>query len=624
MCGLAGILDLSGNLPPEPAVLAQMTGGLSHRGPDDAGVYFAQAVALAARRLSIVDVAGGHMPLANEDETVWITYNGEVYNAPAMREELRTLGHRFRTQGDTEVIVHAYEEWAEGCIERLRGMFALALWDVPRQRLLLARDRFGVKPLYYALANGRLVFASEIEPVLCGAGLTRSADTLSLAHLFRFGCAPSPHTMFAGVHSLPPAHLLVVDLRSGLGEPRRYWDVAFRARGAPARLSYHQAREQFEALLRDSVCMRLMNDVPIGALLSGGLDSSALVALLQELTGGRTATFSIGFDADSHDESKFARRAADHLHTDHHTLAFGLSDFALWPEVIRRMETPQCSATAIPIYMLYRGCHEAGYKVILTGEGADELLGGYHWFAGDARVRPWLGLPSPLRAALAEHLPIGSAAGRRVLARGTLDPVERFILWSEATTAGERRALRVPAEQQGSCSSELPAQIQNLQPAIGNLSAFDQFLYLESHTRLPGFINDEVDRMSMAHSVEARVPFLDHRLWEFTATLPSHFKLSAGVEKRLLRSAMKGRLPDSIRLRRKQGLAAPHALFWRQPRLPAFAADALGARALHETGYFDPPAVSAMLYAHRTGRRDHSRALTGVLTTQLWHAQFIR
>jgi len=624
MCGLAGILDLSGSNPPNRALLAQMAGSLIHRGPDDLGIYVAPPVALAARRLSIVDVAGGHMPLANEDEKVWVTYNGEIYNAPALREELRGLGHVFHTLCDTEVIVHAYEEWGERSVARLRGMFALALWDVSRQRLLLARDRFGVKPLYYSHADGRLVFASEIEPILSGAGIARTPDPLALAHLFRFGYAPSPRTAFAGVLSLPPAHLLVVDLRAGVGQPRRYWEVPFRSASDHVRLTHRDAREKFLALLRESVQMRLMSDVPIGALLSGGIDSSALVALLQELTGGHTATFSIGFDADSHDETKFSQRAAEYLHTEHHTLTFGLSDFSLWPEVIRRMESPQCSATAIPIYMLYRGCHASGYKVIMTGEGADELLGGYHWFAGDAHVRRLLALPQPVRAALSERLPLGSASGRSVLARGTPDPLERFMLWSEATSLAERTALRSANGVWGAATPNPPLALHPPGPEFCDLQAFDQFLYLESHTRLPGFINDEVDRMSMAHSVEARVPFLDHRLWEFTAALSPHMKLNGGVEKQLLRSAMKGKLPDAIRLRRKQGLAAPHALFWRQTRLPAFVSEAIATDALRATGYFDPPAVLDLLRAHRIGQHDHSRALTAVLTTQLWHDLFIR
>jgi asparagine synthase (glutamine-hydrolysing) len=287
------------------------------------------------------------------------------------------------------------------------------------------------------------------------------------------------------------------------------------------------------------------------------------------------------------------------------------------------MESPQCSATAIPIYMLYRGCHAAGYKVIMTGEGADELLGGYHWFTGDAQVRRLLGLPQPVRAALSERLPFGSAAGRRVLARGTLDPLERFMLWSEATSLEERTALHTANGAWGAAAVNPRLALSPPGAEFCDLQAFDQFLYLESHTRLPGFINDEVDRMSMAHSVEARVPFLDHRLWEFTAALSPQMKLEGGVEKQLLRSALKGMLPDAIRLRRKRGLAAPHALFWRQPQLPAFAAEAIAADALHVTGYFDPPAVSNLLRAHRDGLRDHSRALTCVLTTQLWHDMFI-
>jgi asparagine synthase (glutamine-hydrolysing) len=613
MCGIAGILALTSHDPPERCTLGRMAARIAHRGPDDDGFYLAPPIGLAARRLSIVDVERGHMPLANEDESVWIVYNGEVYNAPALHAELRTRGHTFRTRGDTEVIVHAYEEWGDDCIARLRGMFAIALWDARRQRLLLARDRFGVKPLYYAQTDSRFVFGSELTPILLGANLAREVDLGSLRHIFEMGYLPSPRTMFVGVQSLPPAHMLVIE--GGRSTLRSYWQLQFPRAGEHARLTHREAMERFSALLRESVRMRLMSDVPIGALLSGGLDSSSLVALLQELSGGRTNTFSIGFETNTHDEAKHARLAADYLCSEHHTLTFGLSDFELWPQVIRYMESPQCSATSLPIYMLYRACHAAGYKVILTGEGADELLGGYHWFAGDARIRPWLRLPHPLRARVASRVTVGSVVGRRVLANGTLDPLERFMLWGQATTEMERAALQLPAS-----NFQLP--ICNPQSAIRNLAPLNQFLFLEAHTRLPNFINDEVDRMSMANSVEARAPFLDHGLWEFTATLPPHYKLDGGVEKRLLRAVMKGKLPGAIRLRRKQGLAAPHMLFWRQSQLPAFVAEAISESALRETSYFDAARVRQMLSEHQASRADHSRLLTGVLTTQLWHEMF--
>ncbi|TMC57349.1 MAG: asparagine synthase (glutamine-hydrolyzing) [Chloroflexi bacterium] len=616
MCGIAGLLDLDGQHPPQREALARMSAGLTHRGPDDDGLYLVPPIGLATKRLSIVDVDGGHMPLSNEDGSLWLSHNGEVYNAPTLRDELCGYGHTFRTRGDSEVIVHAYEQWGEDCVARLRGMFAFALWDAKRERLLLARDRFGVKPLYYAQRDGTFAFASEMLPTLSGAGLARAADPSALSELFTYGYVAAPHTVFAGIRSLLPAHLMLVE--HGQCKIRPYWQLQFPAQGEQARITHADAQQQFYDLLRKSVRMSLMSDVPIAALLSGGLDSSALVALLQDLSSGRTATFSIGFEADSHDESHFARLAAQHLHTDHQTLSFALRDFAHWPEVIRRMESPQTSATSIPIYMLYRACHESGYKVILTGEGADELLGGYHWFAGDRRVRALLSLPQPLRAQMA-RLPLGSSAGRRVLAHGSQDDAESYALWSEVTTASERLALKLP-------SANFPFPACSNPPAArpgSGLHPLDTFLWLEAHTRLPNFINDEVDRMSMAHSVEARVPYLDHRLWEFAATLPPHFKLGGGAEKRLLRAATKGRLPDRIRLRRKQGLAAPHALFWRQPGLPPFARDAMSEGALRETGLFDAGVVRDLLCEHRQGRADHARLLTGVLTTQLWHDIFL-
>lgn len=613
MCGIIGLLASD----PSRSEMRELSALLSHRGPDDAGVYVDRGVALATRRLSIIDVRGGHQPLSNEDGTIWITYNGEVMNAPALRAELKKSGHTFETDSDTEVVVHAYEEWGMGAIQRFRGMFAFGLWDARHRRLLLARDRFGIKPLYYARDGADFAFASEIRPLLSALPrLGRRADPRALWRLFEVGFIPTPLTAFHGVLQLPPAHLLAVE--GGEVHVRPYWQLRFPPREGQPHISLDAASESFAHKLRETVDAWRLSDVPLGSLLSGGVDSAALAALLTEVSGGPIHTFSIGFQADTHDEAGHARETSRHLGSIHHEVHFGEDDFDLLPQVVRHLEAPQCSATSVPLYMLYRACHQAGFKVILTGEGADELLGGYHWFDGDRRLRPLLLLPRLLRRQLARlPLPV-SPGGRRVLGRGTRDPLTRYALWQEVAAPARRRALlRVDGAQ--------PPLAHEWRRAFGHdlqgRSPLHQFLSLEAQTRMVDFINFEVDRMSMAASVEARPPFLDHRLWEFCAQLPPRLKLDRAGNKLLLRQAMASYLPGEIRRRPKRGLATPHAAWWRRRRLPSWAEESLHPAALAESGFFHAPLVGRLREEHRRGIADHSRLLMGVLTTQLWYQE---
>ncbi len=614
MCGIVGLLQPS--LAQDR--LRSVTDLLAHRGPDDAGYYFGDGVGLAARRLSIIDLAGGHQPLSNEDGSAWLACNGEVYNAPALRAELEAAGHRFSTRTDTETIVHAYEQWGDAAVARLRGMFAFALWDAPRRRLLLARDRFGIKPLYYAECDGRFAFASEIRPILAALPqLARRADREALWHLFSLGFIPSPLTAFEGVHKLPAAHTLVVENRQV--SLRRYWQLAYPPDGQHRRVDRQAAAQEFALRLREAVDAWRLSDVPVGSLLSGGIDSASLAALLTEIGGSPIHTFTIGFAAASHDESAAARETARALGSRHHELAFSAADFDHLPQVVRHLEEPQCSATSVPIYLLYKACRAAGFKVIMTGEGADELLGGYHWFDGDRRARPLLRLPQPIRALIARAPIDASTAARRVIAHGTRDPARRYALWQQVGSPAQLAALlRIPSPpERASPHWERVSEGDDRHP-------FDQFLYLEATTRMVDFINFEVDRMSMAGSVEARPPFLDHHLWEFCAGLPPDCKLGPAGDKLLLRLGMKDRLPAEVMRRPKRGLATPHAEWWRSDRLPAWAEDCLGTTALTEAGYFGVAEVTRLRAAHRSGRVDAARLLTGVLTTQLWHEAFVR
>jgi asparagine synthase (glutamine-hydrolysing) len=610
MCGILGLLGKNIS----QGAVERFNSRLAHRGPDEAGYYFGAGVALAARRLSIIDLAGGHQPLSNENETVWITYNGEIFNAPELRAELRTHGHVFKTETDTEVVVHAYEEWGCEAVRRLHGMFAFGVWDVARARLWLARDRFGIKPLYYAENQGVFAFASEVRPVLEAlTELPRRLQPLALSRLFELGFIPSPLTAIAGIHKLPAAHSLIYE--NGQTKIERYWELNYPAEGQHRRVTAPEAAEEFTTRLREAVRAWRLSDVPVGALLSGGIDSAALAALLTE-TSGQIHTFTIGFAQGSHDESAQARLTARHLASHHHELTFSESDFDLLPQVVRHLEEPQCSATSVPIYLLYRACREAGFKVILTGEGADELLGGYHWFEGDRVARPLLKIPRGVRAALA-RLPLrASAAARRVLARGTADVQARYALWQEVSAPAMRRAVLTHV------NGWPPFRVETT--ALNTRHPLDQFLWLEAHTRMIDFINFEVDRMSMANSVEARPPFLDHQLWEFCASLPPDYKLSPRGNKLLLRTGLQKYLPPAVLAQPKRGLASPHAAWFRAARLPAWAEDALSPSALQETGYFVPAEVQRLRAAHQAQHTDASRLLMGVLTAQIWHQEFAR
>ena len=611
MCGLVALV--SADYTRE--AINRANDSIAHRGPDDAHYYWGDGVTLAARRLSIIDLTGGRQPLSNEDGSIWITYNGEVFNAPELRRQLVADGHQFQTQSDTEVIVHAYEKWGVEMIAMLRGMFAFAIWDARRERLLVARDRFGIKPLYYAQNGSRFGCASEITPLFdLLPNLSRRINHTALNNLFEVGFVPTPLTMFAEVQALPAAHYLLVE--QGQVSCHRYWQLQYPQ--PQQSLSFEEATDTFMAQLRKSVAAWRMSDVPVGSLLSGGIDSSTLAAILTE-QAGQIHTFNIAFTALTHDESARAHHTAQRLGSIHHQLVFGSAEFDHLPHVVRHLESPQCSATSIAIYLLYRACREAGLKVIMTGEGADELLGGYHWFDGDRRMQPFLHLPRFLRRQLAA-LPLSmSNAARHVMRHTTHNAVERYALWQQINSATERHnLLNIPPPTQ-----TVAEQWHSAYPSTDTaLPPLHQFLALDTQTRMVDFINFEVDRMSMAASVEARPPFLDHKLWELGTRLPPGFKLSAKGNKLLLRAGAQGLLDDEMLIRPKKGLATPHAFWWQQPHLPAWAEACLELSALKETGYFKPATVFALREAHQAGHGNYSRLLTGVLTTQLWHETF--
>ncbi|HMR63180.1 MAG TPA: asparagine synthase (glutamine-hydrolyzing) [Anaerolineae bacterium] len=679
MCGISGIYALNGE-PIKPEALEAQIETLVHRGPNQGATYVSpgRVCGLGIRRLSIIDVAGGQQPLRNETGSVQLVYNGETYNHLELRAELEALGQRPLTHSDGEVIVHGYEVWGpEGMLQRLRGMAAFALWDERQQQLLLGRDRFGIKPLYYAEQAGRLYFASEIKAILADPAFPRRVNLTALDAMLRLGFVPGPATMFEGIYKLPPAHYLIA--RNGTSSIKPYWQLTYEPLGSPSEV---EAAEQFLALLKEAVQLRLMSEVPLGALLSGGLDSGTLTALLVAAQNGghfvdaRTntlslrnnnqpsgsalqssnpstplrarpstplrarpstslranpptlyssslKTISLGFDQPGYDESDLALALARRFKTDHRPVMMTAADFDDYPVVMQHLEEPQCSATALPLYKLYQACRQAGLTVVLTGEGADELLGGYHWHRGDALVRPLLALPRSLRRAIAASpLPM-SVAARRVLRRGAREIPSRYQDWLAVGEADQTRRLLSP-EGRGQVTGRENRLLHAWGESLlnGSTGPLHQMLWLQSRTRLVDFINFEVDKMSMAHSIEARVPFLDHKLWAYCAGLPAHYKLKGRTEKYLLRQAVKDLLPESTRRRSKQGLAAPYAQWLRANRLPDWAEESLSEVNLRRAGLFDPAAVAALRSAHQAGQPHLSPLLMGVLSTQVWLKEF--
>lgn len=611
MCGIVGLY--SPEQPVDRAKLAASLNSLAHRGPDQAGLYLSprRVCGLGVRRLSIIDVAGGDQPLRTADESLHLVYNGETYNHAALRRELARLGHHPRTGNDGEVILYGYRAWgAKAMLQKLRGMAAFALWDEPAQTLLLGRDRFGIKPLYYAEQAGRLYFASEIKALL--PYLPRRVNRAALEAMLTVGFVPGPATMFEGIYKLPPAHFLLAHNGTIRLEP--YWRLTY---PEPETIPTEaEAAEEFLALLREAVQLRLMSEVPLGALLSGGLDSGTLVALAQAGLNRRLKTISIGFDHPAYDETEQATALAGFIGTDHHPATFGPADFDTYPALMDHLEEPQCSATAVPIHRLYRTCRRTGLTVVLTGEGADELLGGYHWHRGDALARPLLDWPESMRHLLAASpLPI-SAAARRVLHRGHMDAARRYRDWLEIEGADYRRRLLTHSPPEN--------PLLDWGDQSGSTVPLHQFQWLESRSRLVDFINMEVDKMSMACSIEARVPFLDHRLWEFCAALPAAYKLKGRTEKHLLREAVRGLLPEATRLRSKKGLAAPYADWLGAARWPDWAEALFSEGAIRRAGLFRPGPAHRLRQAHRSGQPGLAPLLMGVLSAQLWWERFIR
>lgn len=613
-----------------------MIRAIGHRGPDGTGLHIEPGVALGHARLSIIDIGGGAQPIHNADQTLWISYNGEVFNYIELRRWLEGRGHTFYTSSDTEVIVHMYEELGESFVQQLNGQFAFALWDRRQRKLLLVRDRAGILPLYYAPVAGGIAFASEVKSLLASGLIEARVDPEGLDELMTFWSPLAPRTMFKGISLVRPGEMIVV--QGANLSSRQYWEWQFPAEGEHRRGAAKDLQAELRSLLTDSTEIRLRADVPVGAYLSGGLDSSSLVALLKERLPDTLETFSIGFDDAGLDESSHQRAVVDYLHTSHHHVQCSLEDIArIFPQTIRHTENPVLRTAPAPMQLLSGLVRRSNVKVVLTGEGADEVLGGYDIFK-ESKVRQfWARNPASqwrpgLLKRLYPYLDLTSAQSgaylREFFGIGLDNPSDpcfsHLPRWATTAQCKLFWSDGFRAQVGGSAVERLRASLTDKLQGRG---PFNRSEYVEATTLLPGYLlASQGDRMLMANSVEGRFPFLDHRLIEFANALHPSIKMRVLKEKHLLKQAMRGRLPPSILERHKQPYRAPDAAAFLAPSAPDYVNEMMGSRLLADYGYFDPDKVARLVAKLRRARVPAARdnmAFVGILSTQLWHAQFI-
>ena len=624
MCGICGVYDPSGR-GVDSTLVEAIRDRLRHRGPDDAGLYHDPLVGLGMTRLSIIDLETGHQPIANEDGTIWVVCNGEIYNFQALRAMLEQDGHRFTTRSDSEVIVHLYERDGEACVDHLEGMFAFAVWDRPRRRLLLARDHLGIKPLYYAPVGQGLVFASELKALLCHPDLSRDVDLCALDDYLTLEYVPAPKTIYRAIRKLPPAHRLIADARGVRVE--RYWQARFIPKTAVA--DERALAEQLLELLGRAVRSHLVSDVPIGLLLSGGLDSSAVAALMPPAAAASVRSFTVRFEESSFDESSHARAVAKHLGIRHHEeLLTAAGAVRCLPKVMAALDEPLGDASAIPTFFLSRMARRQ-VTVALSGEGGDELFAGYPTYQAH-RLAAWyrrlpLGIRECVVSPLIRALPVSrdnlsfDFRAKRFLAGMTLAPTQQHLLWMGSLGPDAKRQVLTDEVQ-----SALRTQpYESLEAVAGSLNGgerldlVDTMLRMDLETYLPNDLLVKVDLMSMANSLEVRVPFLDRHVVEFACTLPSRWKLRGLTTKYLVRRALATRLPRKVVRRPKKGFGIPVAEWIRGPLRPLIV-DALDAARLSREGFFNGLAVRRLLDEHMAGAADHRKPLWSLFVFQQW------
>jgi asparagine synthase (glutamine-hydrolysing) len=623
MCGIAGFADSSpsGFRSSEHSfsIVHGMCDVIRHRGPDDEGVHVEPGIGIGMRRLSIIDLSTGHQPIHNENKTVWIVFNGEIYNYRELRTELERAGHRFYTSSDTETIVHAYEEWGEKAFGRLRGMFGIGLWDRRTRTLWLARDRAGIKPLHYTEHGDRLYFGSEIKSLIAAGAVTRDIDLGALDHYLSFLYAPRDRAIFKGVHKLPPGHCL--KFCDGHIEVFPYWQISA---AEPFSGSPEDAARALEQVLADAVESHMVADVPLGAFLSGGVDSSVVVGLMARASQRPVQTFSIGFDVPEFDELEHARRVAAHFGTDHHEFVVRPDGLSILDRLVSHFDEPFADSSAIPTWYVSEIARRH-VTVVLSGDGGDELFGGYDRYLPHPRVAQFDSVPVPGKRRIASAvwplLPHGTR-GKNFLRHVSRSDDGRYLDSIAFFQPDEKAALYTSDVRQALTGTGAEAQLAAHFRRFAALPPHSRMMRFDFETYLPEDVLTKVDRMSMAHSIESRVPLLDNQVIDFAATIPASMKIVNGRRKHILKEAVRDLLPADILNRRKQGFGVPLGV-WFSGGLTGVFADVLNAPTTRQRGYFEPAFVDRLLGEHLQGKRDHTLRLWQLLMFELWHRQYL-
>jgi asparagine synthase (glutamine-hydrolysing) len=625
MCGIVGIVENTDSQV-DQALVSRMCDAISHRGPDDDGFYFSEGVGLGMRRLSIIDVKGGQQPIHNQDRTAWIVFNGEIYNYLEVRHKLEQLGHTFYTNSDTEAVVHAYDQYGADCPKHLRGMFAFAIWDERTRELFVARDRVGKKPLLYAKVNDKLVFGSEFSALLLHPDIGRDIDTEAIHHYLSFMCVPAPLTAYRAIRKLEPGHSL--RWRKGEIKIEQYWQPDFSKK---IDISEQEAGERAIEILRDAVKVRLMSEVPLGAFLSGGVDSSAVVALMSQESSEPVKTFSIGFEEQDFSELHHARRVAEHVGADHHEFIVRPDALEVLPLLVEHYGEPYADSSAIPTYYVARETRKH-VTVALNGDGGDEAFAGYERYAAMRLAEKYHRIPAVLRDSLVQQaiglIPSSETKRSRVrdvkrfVEAASLPKVERYLRWVSVFDTGAKQDL-YSANFLHETRSIRAADILSPWFAKANGAGIvDAALLADIHTYLPNDLLVKVDIATMAVSLEARSPFLDHHLIEFAASLPEKFKLRGMTTKYLLKRMLKKLLPAENLDRRKMGFGVPIGHWFRGKLQPFLRETVLSEKALNR-GLFRPEAVRQLVDLHTRGEQDNSHRLWTLLMLELWFERFI-
>jgi asparagine synthase (glutamine-hydrolysing) len=624
MCGIAGFTDSDPSSSSQPADAAfstvhVMCDVIRHRGPDDEGIHVEPGIGLGMRRLSIIDLSTGHQPIHNEDRTIWIVFNGEIYNYRELRRELESAGHQFYTASDTETIVHAYEEWGEQAFGRLRGMFGIAIWDGRQRMLLLARDRAGIKPLHYTMRGERLYFGSEIKSLLAAGAVDREIDPEALDHYLSFLYVPRDRAIFKGVRKLAPGHYLT--FMAGRIEVRQYWQIgtAERFQGTA-----DEAAHALEGVLAGAVESHMVSDVPLGAFLSGGVDSSVVVGLMARASRRPVKTFSIGFDEPQFDELEHARSVATHFGTDHHEFVVRPDGLSILDRLIEHFDEPFADSSAIPTWYVSEVARRH-VTVVLSGDGGDELFGGYDRYLPHPRVAQFDRLPLPGKrrvASIAWPLLPHGMRGKNFLRHVARTDDGRYLDSIAFFQPDEKRALYTADMQRRLDGHHAEDLLARHFARFNALPPHSRMMRFDFETYLPEDVLTKVDRMSMAHSIESRVPLLDNEVIEFASTLPASLKIANGRRKHVLKEAARRLLPPEILDRRKQGFGVPLGVWFRGGLTDVFS-DVLRSPTTRQRGYFAPAFIDRMVGEHLSGKRDHTLRLWQLLVFELWHRQYL-